>query len=97
VTFDVAIWISVTISVTKISGNKRDERFLMIILESSSFLFEGPWTVGKRGREGTQIMSQLGHTSSDVSLLYINTSREKSRQAAEALDKSRENKYGTHK
>lgn len=36
------------------------------------------------------IMSQLGHTSSDVSLLYINTSREKARRAAELLDKRRE-------
>ncbi|MBT2756852.1 tyrosine recombinase XerS [Mesobacillus foraminis] len=38
------------------------------------------------------IMSQLGHSSSDVSLLYINTSREKARKAAELLDKRRENK-----
>ncbi|MBT2700880.1 tyrosine recombinase XerS [Bacillus sp. ISL-40] len=38
------------------------------------------------------IMSQLGHTSSDISLLYINTSREKARRAAELLDKRRENK-----
>lgn len=36
------------------------------------------------------IMSQLGHTSSDISLLYINTTREKARLAAEALDKRRE-------
>lgn len=36
------------------------------------------------------IMSQLGHTSSDVSLLYINTTREKARLAAEALDRRRE-------
>jgi integrase len=36
------------------------------------------------------IMSQLGHTSSDISLLYINTSREKARKAAELLDKRRE-------
>ena len=35
------------------------------------------------------IMSQLGHTSSDTSLLYINTSREKARKAAEMLDKRR--------
>lgn len=35
------------------------------------------------------IMSQLGHTSSDTSLLYINTTREKARLAAEALDKRR--------
>lgn len=33
------------------------------------------------------IMSQLGHTSSDTSLLYINTSREKARRASELLDK----------
>jgi integrase len=37
------------------------------------------------------IMSQLGHTSSDISLLYINTSREKARKAAELLDKRRNN------
>ncbi|QCJ45520.1 tyrosine recombinase XerS (plasmid) [Bacillus sp. S3] len=36
------------------------------------------------------IMDQLGHTSSDISLLYINTTREKARLAAEALDKRRE-------
>lgn len=36
------------------------------------------------------IMTQLGHTSSDTSLLYINTSREKARKAAELLDKRRE-------
>ena len=36
------------------------------------------------------IMSQLGHTSSDTSLLYINTSREKARKAAELLDKRRQ-------
>jgi integrase len=36
------------------------------------------------------IMSQLGHTSSDISLLYINTTREKARLASEALDKRRE-------
>ncbi len=36
------------------------------------------------------IMSQLGHTSSDISLLYINTTREKARLAAEALDRRRE-------
>jgi integrase len=35
------------------------------------------------------IMSQLGHTSSDISLLYINTTREKARLASEALDKRR--------
>lgn len=37
------------------------------------------------------IMNQLGHTSSDVSLLYINTTREKQRKAAELLDKRRNN------
>lgn len=36
------------------------------------------------------IMSQLGHTSSDTSLLYINPSREKARKAVELLDKRRE-------
>ncbi|MEH6955150.1 tyrosine recombinase XerS [Neobacillus drentensis] len=36
------------------------------------------------------IMSQLGHSSSDISLLYINTTREKARLASEALDKRRE-------
>lgn len=35
------------------------------------------------------IMSQLGHTSSDVSLLYINTSREKARLASEMMDRRR--------
>ncbi|WP_313889464.1 MULTISPECIES: tyrosine-type recombinase/integrase [unclassified Peribacillus] len=35
------------------------------------------------------IMAQLGHISSDTSLLYINTSREKARKAAELLDKRR--------
>jgi integrase len=35
------------------------------------------------------IMNQLGHTSSDVSLLYINTTREKQRKAAELLDNRR--------
>jgi integrase len=35
------------------------------------------------------IMSQLGHTSSDISLLYINTTREKARKAAELLDNRR--------
>lgn len=35
------------------------------------------------------IMTQLGHTSSDISLLYINTSREKARLASELLDKRR--------
>ena len=36
------------------------------------------------------IMSQIGHTSSDTSLLYINTSREYARKATEMLDKRRE-------
>jgi integrase len=35
------------------------------------------------------IMNQLGHTQADISLLYINTSREKQRKAAELLDKRR--------
>lgn len=35
------------------------------------------------------LMNQLGHTHSDISLLYINTTREKQRKAAEALDKRR--------
>ena len=35
------------------------------------------------------IMNQLGHTQSDISLLYINTSREKQRKAAELLDQRR--------
>lgn len=35
------------------------------------------------------IMNQLGHTNSDISLLYINTTREKQRRAAELLDKRR--------
>jgi hypothetical protein len=34
-------------------------------------------------------MNQLGHTQSDISLLYINTTREKQRIAAELLDKRR--------
>lgn len=38
------------------------------------------------------IMNQLGHTNSDTSLLYINTTREKQRQAAERLDQRRNNK-----
>ncbi|MER2005959.1 MAG: tyrosine recombinase XerS [Psychrobacillus sp.] len=38
------------------------------------------------------IMNQLGHTNSDISLLYINTSREKQRQAAERLDDRRNKK-----
>jgi len=37
------------------------------------------------------IMNQLGHTNSDVSLLYINTTREKQRRAAEKLDRRRKN------
>ncbi|RHW36013.1 tyrosine recombinase XerS [Neobacillus notoginsengisoli] len=36
------------------------------------------------------IMSQLGHSSPEVALLYINTSREKARLASELLDKRRE-------
>ncbi|MBG9587218.1 tyrosine recombinase XerS [Cytobacillus firmus] len=32
------------------------------------------------------IMNQLGHTQSDISLLYINTTREKQRMAAKLLD-----------
>lgn len=35
------------------------------------------------------IMNQLGHTQSDISLLYINTSREKAKLAAERLDQRR--------
>lgn len=35
------------------------------------------------------IMNQLGHTNSDISLLYINTTREKQRKAAELLDQRR--------
>ncbi|WP_445491472.1 tyrosine recombinase XerS [Niallia sp. 03133] len=35
------------------------------------------------------IMNQLGHTQSDISLLYINTTREKAKLAAEKLDKRR--------
>ena len=42
------------------------------------------------GEDIPLITSQLGHTSSDTSLLYINTSREKARKAAEILDKRRE-------
>ena len=38
------------------------------------------------------IMNQLGHTNSDISLLYINTTREKQRQAADLLDQRRNNK-----
>jgi len=37
------------------------------------------------------IMNQLGHTNSDISLLYINTTREKQRRAAEKLDRRRRN------
>ncbi|MBU8908255.1 tyrosine recombinase XerS [Desertibacillus haloalkaliphilus] len=35
------------------------------------------------------VMTQLGHTSPETSLLYINTSREKARKAAEQLGKRR--------
>jgi integrase len=35
------------------------------------------------------IMNQLGHTQSDISLLYINTIREKQRKASEMMDKRR--------
>ena len=35
------------------------------------------------------LMNQLGHTNSDISLLYINTTREKQRRAAELLDERR--------
>ncbi|MCM3393195.1 tyrosine recombinase XerS [Cytobacillus oceanisediminis] len=38
------------------------------------------------------IMNQLGHTQSDISLLYINTTREKQRLASELLDKRRKGK-----
>lgn len=38
------------------------------------------------------IMNQLGHTSSDISLLYINTTKEKQRKAAELLDQRRKKK-----
>lgn len=38
------------------------------------------------------VMNQLGHTSSDTSLLYINTTREKARKAAEMLGQRRRNK-----
>jgi integrase len=38
------------------------------------------------------IMNQLGHTNSDISLLYINTTREKQRKAAELLDQRRKKK-----
>lgn len=38
------------------------------------------------------IMNQLGHTNSDISLLYINTTREKQRRAAEMLDERRKDK-----
>ncbi|WP_394237538.1 tyrosine recombinase XerS [Niallia oryzisoli] len=38
------------------------------------------------------IMNQLGHTQSDISLLYINTTREKQRKAAELLDQRRNRK-----
>ncbi|WP_082195152.1 tyrosine-type recombinase/integrase [Bacillus andreraoultii] len=35
------------------------------------------------------IMNQLGHTQADISLLYINTTREKQRKAAETPGKRR--------
>lgn len=38
------------------------------------------------GGDISLIMNQLGHTNSDISLLYINTSREKQRRASEKLD-----------
>lgn len=38
------------------------------------------------------IMNQLGHTQSDISLLYINTTKEKQRKAAELLDQRRNRK-----
>lgn len=38
------------------------------------------------------IMNQLGHTQSDISLLYINTTKEKQRKAAELLDHRRKKK-----
>ncbi|RBP85989.1 site-specific recombinase XerD [Cytobacillus firmus] len=38
------------------------------------------------------IMNQLGHTQSDISLLYINTTREKQRLAAELMDQRRKKK-----
>ena len=38
------------------------------------------------------IMNQLGHTQSDISLLYINTTKEKQRRAAELLDQRRNKK-----
>ncbi|MCQ6275343.1 tyrosine recombinase XerS [Bacillus sp. V3B] len=38
------------------------------------------------------IMNQLGHTQSDISLLYINTTKEKQRKAAELLDQRRNKK-----
>lgn len=38
------------------------------------------------------IMNQLGHTNSDISLLYINTTREKQRKASELLDQRRRKK-----
>lgn len=42
------------------------------------------------------IMNQLGHTNSDVSLLYLNTTREKQRKASERLDQRRQKKKNTH-
>jgi integrase len=41
------------------------------------------------GGDISLIMNQLGHTQSDIALLYINTDREKQRRAAELLDKRR--------
>lgn len=38
------------------------------------------------------IMNQLGHTNSDISLLYINTTRKKQRMAAEKMDQRRTRK-----
>jgi integrase len=38
------------------------------------------------------IMNQLGHTQSDITLLYINTTKEKQRKAAELLDQRRTKK-----
>lgn len=44
------------------------------------------------GGDISLIMNQLGHTQSDIALLYINTDREKQRRAAELLDRRRNNK-----
>lgn len=38
------------------------------------------------------IMNQLGHTQADISLLYINSTREKQRKVAEMLGKRRKDK-----